>query len=434
MSRENKFNNSNFGEQIYKWCCDLFPINRSITGPGVRATLEYLKSEIPNLKIRNVKSKTKVFDWWVPLEWKVNKAYIKDPDGNKFIDFSDNNLHLVGYSTPFVGRMELNELNDHLHSIEKQPDAIPYVTSYYNETWGFCIKHNQRCKLKRGIYEVVVDTEIYPGYLNYGEVLIKGESKKEIFLSTYICHPSMANNELSGPTVTTAIVKWLNTLKNKKYSYRIVFIPETIGSITYISRNLEQLKKNVYAGFNITCIGDNLCYSYLPSRSEDSISDIVALHVLKHIDREFRKYPWHERGSDERQYCAPGIDLPIATIMRSKYAEYPEYHTSLDNLDFISPEGLYGGFTAIKRAIEILERNSKYIVTNLCEPNLGRRGLYPTLSTKESNDKIKDLTTILSYCDGEKTILEIAEKINLSFFDVEKIINKLQESDLIREL
>jgi len=277
----------------------------------------------------------------------------------------------------------------------------------------------------------MIDSELKPGILNFGELILPGESKQEVFLSTYICHPSMANNELSGPVVTTALAQWITSLKNRRYTYRIIFIPETIGSIVYLSRNLNYLKQQVIAGFNITCVGDDRCYSYLPSRNGNTLSDKVALHVLKHTDPEFKSYSWLERGSDERQYCAPGVDLPIATIMRSKYGEYPEYHSSLDDLNLITPLGLEGGYTALKKAIEIIEINVHLESTVLGEPQLGKRGLYPTLSTKDSGVEVRTMMNILTYCDGDLSLLEIAELIDEPFWELVPIMEKLIEHGLL---
>ena len=255
------------------------------------------------------------------------------------------------------------------------------MTSYYKERWGFCLSQDQFNKLKKGTYKVVVDTTLFDGELNYGELLIKGKSNKEIFLSTYICHPSMANNELSGPTVVTFLAKWLQEINKTDFSYRIIFIPETIGSITYLSKNYKDMKKKIFAGFNVSCVGDDRAYSYLPSRNGKTLSDMIAKHVLKWIDPNFVEYSWLDRGSDERQYCAPGIDLPIASILRTKYGIYPEYHTSLDNLEnVVTPKGLDGGYWAIRKAIEAIEKNKKYKTTILCEPQMSKRDLYPTLS------------------------------------------------------
>ena len=420
------------GSEIHALAQRLWKINRSITGEGVRETLSVLKDIIPSLKIHSVSTGTPVFDWTVPNEWKVSDAYIVTPDGKKICKFADNNLHLVGYSIPFKGRMSLSELKNHLYTLPEQPDAIPYITSYYKERWGFCLTHEQYESLVEGEYEVYIESELFKGELNYGELLIKGQSEKEIFLSTYICHPSMANNELSGPTVVTFLAKWLSEQSNLRYSYRIIFIPETIGSITYLNFNYKQMKERVAAGFNVTCVGDDRAFSYVPSRDGDTISDQIALHVLKWTDAEFVKYSWFDRGSDERQYCAPGIDLPIASIIRTKYGKYPEYHTSLDDLEtVVTPSGLDGGYWAIRRAIDALEHNKNYIVSVLGEPQMGKRGLYPTLSTKKSSEEVRLMMDFISLCDGNTSLLNIADKLNIPIWDLYDLCDKLEKHNLL---
>lgn len=420
------------GKEIHELAQKLWPINRSITGEGVRETLSELKKIIPPLKVHSVLSGTRVFDWTIPKEWKVNDAYIVTPDGEKICNFSENNLHLLGYSIPFKGKLALAELKEHLYSLPEQPDAIPYTTSYYQERWGFCLTHEQFENLKDGEYEVFIESALFNGELNYGELLIEGQSDKEIFLSTYICHPSMANNEISGPTVVTFLAKWLLEKEDLRYSYRIIFIPETIGSITYLSSHYEQMKKKVFAGFNVTCVGDDRAYSYVPSRVGDTVSDQIALHVLKWTDPNFVKYTWFDRGSDERQYCAPGIDLPIASIIRTKYGRYPEYHTSLDDLKtVVTPKGLDGGYWAIRRAIDALERNKHFVVSVLCEPQMGKRGLYPTLSTKKSDEQVTLMMDFISLCDGRTSLLQIADRLNVAIWDLYELCDKLEEHDLL---
>jgi len=420
------------GETMHAWARDIFPICRSITGPGVRETLNYLSQLLPGLTIHNVPSGTQAFDWTVPDEWTIREAWIEDPAGNRIVDFRNNNLHVVGYSEPVHLLLTLDELQEHLHSIPDQPNAIPYVTSYYQGRWGFCLTHKQREKLPSGHYKVVIDSCIAPGVLNYGELIIESDSDQEIFLSTYICHPSMANNEISGPVVVAALSKWLASLPRRRFTYRIVFIPETIGSLVYLSKHLDHLKRYVVAGFNVTCVGDERAYSYLPSRAGNTLSDKVAVHVLKHIDPNFKRYTWLDRGSDERQYCAPGIDLPIASIMRSKYGEYSEYHTSLDDLTFISPQGLEGGFEAIRTAIEVLEANCKPKATVLGEPQLGKRGLYPTLSLKSPSLDVRILMDLLTYADGEHDLIEIAEILGIHIKELNPIVNNLVEYGLLK--
>lgn len=420
------------GELIYKWVTDLFPINRSITGPGVRETLKYIQDIIPQLEIFEVPTGYKAFDWEVPEEWFIDEAWIEDEAGNKIVDFKNNNLHVVGYSIPVDKWMSLEKLNEHLYTLPNQPDAIPYVTSYYDKKWGFCITHQQKQNLEPGQYRAVIKSQLIHGVLNYGELILPGKSAKEIFLSTYICHPSMANNELSGPAIAMALVNWLKQLTDRNYTYRIIFIPETIGSIVYLSKHLEKLKQQVYAGFNMTCLGDNRCYSYLPSRNGNTISDRVAKHVLAHIDPNFKQYTWLQRGSDERQYCAPGVDLPVASIMRSKFHHYPEYHTSKDNLELVCPEGLAGGFNALKSAIEILENDKNYLVTVYGEPQLGKRGLYSNTSIKGSTNATQLMMNLISYCDGKHSLLDIAEILNVPFKEILVIAEKLSSLDILK--
>ena len=422
-------------KKMHKWAADLFNINRSITGPGVRETLVFLSNLIKGLQIKNVASGTKVFDWTVPDEWEIREAFIEDKYGNRIVDFKNNNLHIVGYSVAVDQYMELDELQKYLHSLPEQSDAIPYVTSYYSKSWGFCLTHNQRESLESGKYRVYIDSTISPGVLNYGELIIPGDSKEEVLLSTYICHPSMANNELSGPVVTAALSQWLLSLKKRRYTYRIIFIPETIGSITYLSKNLDYMKENVIAGFVITCIGDNRTYSFLPSRKGGTLADRAALHCLKNSVKKFNEYSYLDRGSDERQYCSPGVDLPVCSIMRSKYDTYPEYHTSLDNLSFISPEGLKGGYDILKKTIRIIEVNDYYKNIFYCEPQLGKRGLYPNLSIKGgSADDLKNLMNLLAYADGEIDLIDLANIINMDIIDLHPIVEKLIDSELIEKV
>lgn len=420
------------GSVMYQLCKELWPITRSITGDGVRETLSILQRELPDLKVYAVESGTNVFDWQVPNEWNISDAYIEDEQGQRIIDFKENNLHVVGYSTPVDKWVGLEELEMHLYSLPEQPDAIPYVTSYYKERWGFCITHAMRQQLREQKYHVVIKSVLKPGVLNYAELIIPGKKSQEVLISTYVCHPSMANNELSGPVVVTQLAKYIQDNKNRNYTYRMVFIPETIGSITYLSKNGEYLKKNVIAGFNVSCVGDDRCYSYLPSRNGDTLSDRVAIAALNSIDRNFKRYTWLSRGSDERQYCAPGIDLPIATIMRSKYGEYPEYHTSLDDLiNVVTPDGLNGGFNALKMALDIIETNAYPKIEVFCEPQLGKRDLYPTLSTKESGAKVRAMMNLITYSDGSKSLLEISELIGEDYFSLLGIVKKLVDAEVM---
>jgi len=420
------------GSDIYNLAKQLWPINRSLTGDGVRHTLAILKEILPRLNIFEVPSGTSAFDWTVPKEWQVKDAYIVAPSGNRICSFKENNLHLLGYSAPINKVLSLSELQSHLHSLPEQPDAIPYVTSYYKENWGFCISHDEREKLVDGDYQVVIESRLFTGSLTYGELIIPGTSEKEVFLSTYICHPSMANNELSGPAVTTFLAKWLSERESNKYTYRIIFIPETIGSIVYLSKNLEKMKANIYAGFNVSCVGDDRAFSYLPSRNGNTISDAVAQHVLKHLSPNYISYQWKDRGSDERQYCAPHIDLPVVSIMRTKYCEYPEYHTSLDTLGtVVTEQGLSGSFNAIKLALEVLEKNIHPTVKVLCEPQLSKRGLYPTLSTKDRKKEVGLMMDLITWSDGSKSLLEIAEICHVPIWELYPLLDLMVGNELI---
>ncbi len=419
------------GDEMYARCHDLFPICRSITGNGVRETLKYLKKILSDINIHEVPSGTKAFDWNVPNEWNINDAYVADESGNRIIDFKKNNLHIVGYSEPVDNILTLEELQKHLYSLPDQPDAIPYITSYYERRWGFCLSENQRKQLKQQKYRVKIDSTLEPGHLTYGEIILPGKSEREILLSTYICHPSMANNELSGPVVTLALAQWLSSLSKRKYTYRIVFVPETIGSIVYLSRHLEKMKKNTVAGYVITCIGDNRSYSYLASRGGNTLSDRVARHVLSYHDSNYKSYSYLERGSDERQFCSAGINLPVCSIMRTKYGCYPEYHTSLDDMSFISPDGLEGGYQVIKKCLQVLEANEVYKMKVNCEPQLGKRGLFPTIGTKKTTKNICDMMNFIAYADGSNDLLSIAEKTNVYAGDLIPVIKKLKNTDLV---
>jgi len=418
-------------KNMYGLCEDLFPINRSITGDGVRETLDIIKSYLPELQVTEVPSGTKCFDWEIPREWKIRDAYIIDPTGKKIADFKKNNLHVVGYSVAVDQEMSLDELRPKLFSKPDLPDAIPYYTSYYKEDWGFCISENEKKQLKEGNYKVYIDSELFDGSLTYGEIFLEGKTKKEVFLSTYICHPSMANNELSGPAVATFLAKYIRSLDNRRLSYRIIFVPETIGSIAYLSSNISEMKKNIIAGYQLTCVGDNNNFSFMPSRLDQTLSDRMARHVLDNLDIKYKEYDFLTRGSDERQYCYPGVDLPVSSIMRTKYAHYDEYHTSLDNLDFISQEGLEGAYDVYKLIIDCLESNLIYTNNTLCEPQLGKRGLYPNLSHHDVSFKIKNLMNFLAYCDGESDLLSIAEKIKCSIWDLDQILESLIQNEII---
>ena len=420
------------GRHIYDLAAELFPICRSLSGEGVRTTLKRLQDFIP-LKIHEIPSGTDVFDWTVPPEWNIREAWIKNDRGEKVVDFSVHNLHVLGYSTPVDQTLPLSELREHLYTLPEQPDAIPYITSYYKERWGFCLSENQLSSLPDGDYHVYIDSDLKPGVLNYADLVIPGESTEEILFSTYICHPSMANNELSGPCLATFLAQWVMQ-KKRRYTYRFVFLPETIGSIIYLSRHLQHLQKNVIAGYVLTCCGDDRDYSFLESRNGNTLADRAALTILQENQPHFKFYSYLTRGSDERQYCAPGVDLPVASIMRSKYGVYPEYHTSLDDMDLISHEGLQGAYDIYTQVIDLIERNDFYQINCLCEPQLGKRGLYPDLSTKQNASIMRAMTNFIAYADGSRDLISIAEKIGVPTSTLIPIAQQLTDASLLTRL
>jgi len=420
------------GNQMHNLCKELFPINRSLSGDGVRETLKILQRENPELEIQSIKSGTEVFDWIVPDEWNCKEAYIITPDGEKICDYSVNNLHIVQYSTPQELELDLEELQEHLYSQPELPTAIPYVTSYYTPRWGFCISHESRKNLKPGKYKVVIKSELKKGVLNYADLVIPGESEDEIFFSTYICHPSMANNELSGPVLATFLAKYLKSLEKRRYTYRFVFAPETIGSLIYLSRHLDHLKKRVKAGFILTCVGDERNYSYLSSRYANTLADKVAQNVLKYEVDSFKEYSFLKRGSDERQYCAPGADLPVCSVMRTRYGDYPEYHTSLDDLKLVTPKGLQGSFDIYTKMIDILENNFYFKTTTIGEPQLGKRGLYPSMTTNHTDYSEAFLfRNFLAYADGTNDLIDIANIINVSANALIGVAQKFKKHNLV---
>ena len=406
------------------WAKDLFPICRSITGEGLRQTIFYFKKINPNIKVLSLKSGTKVFDWIIPKEWNIKDSYIQHESGKKYAEFSKSNLHIVNYSLPVNKWISKKQLLKHLHTEPSQPDAVPYVTSYYKSYWGFCLTEKQKKKLPDGKYRVYINSTLKRGTLNMAECVIKGRNKKEIFFSTYICHPSMANNELSGPVLSSALIKYIKEFyKNTKFTYRFVFVPETIGSIAYLKQKYKQLKKNVISGFVLSCVGDERNYSHIRSKEGNCLSDRAMFASFIGF-KKTKVFSYLDRGSDERQYCAPGIDLPVCGFCRSKYGEYPEYHTNKDNFKVVTEKGLQDSFNLMKNIIDAFELDLYPQTQILCEPQLSKRNLYPTLSQKNNMTKsIKDKLNLLAYSNGKTSIFDISIKINLP---LEKIVSEVK--------
>ena len=418
---------------------ELFKLNRSITGKDSYKTLKIIKREHPKLNILKFNSGKSVFDWKIPPEWNVNSAFVEDKFGEKIINIKDNNLHLVSYSSPVNTSIKKNKLLEKLHSLKNQRNAIPYVTSYYKKYWGFCVteKHKDKIKkkyLKNDKFKILIDSRFNNrGSLYYGELFLKGESKKEVLISTYICHPSMANNELSGPIVAMALIKYFSGKKLKK-SLRFIFVPETIGSIAYINRNLKKLKKNVIGGYNLTCIGDERNHSCMLSKFQNSPSDTSLIEAYKKLRIKYKKYSFLDRGSDERQFSSPGVDLSITSIFRSKYREYPEYHTSLDNFDLVTLQGLKGGYEVAKLSINNLMQKIIPEPRVMCEPMLSKKKLYKSVSIKNNNKILsRKLLDFLMYADGKTDLSRISNIIKVDYSLALKIYDLLIKNKLINK-
>lgn len=422
------------GKEIYDLAGRIFPICRSITGNGVRETLQILQEYVApdgiKFDIHEVPSGTKVFDWTVPKEWVIREAYIENQQGERIIDMQKNNLHVMGYSIPVNKTVSLNELKQIVHTQPDQPSVIPYVTSYYKERYGFCMSEKQLMSLPNDNYHIHIDSELIDGSLTYAEVIIPGNTEDELMMTSYICHPSMANNECSGPVVLAALMRYVNGMKNRRFTYRFVLNPETIGSIAYLSRNLDVLKKHLTAGIVLSCVGDDRDYSIIESRYADTVADKSLKSILRQKER-FSVYSFLQRGSDERQYNAPGIELPVVGFCRTKYGEYPEYHTSADDMDLISPDGLQGAYEILIQWIECMEHNKKYKMNVLGEPQLGKRGLYPTISQKNSYDGITAMMDLITYTDGKNDLFDISRIIGVPPIELIPIIQKLEANDLI---
>ena len=421
---------------MYRLIETLYPICRSITGHGVKETLNIIKEIIP-INIREIESKTKVFDWEVPLEWNIKDAYVKNSKDETIINFTDHNLHIVNYSEPINVKLTYDELIKHIYTLKEYPEWIPYRTSYYNRTWGFCMKYNAFLKLnKEDIYHVFIDTEFKKGNLTYADYIIPGKVDKEILISCYICHPSMCNDSISGVVVSIFLAKYLLE-RNNYYTYRFVFIPETIGSIAYLSLHLNKLKENVIGGYVITCVGDEGKFTYLKTRKENTLTDKITLYTLENNVNNFNIRDYLTCGSDERQYNYPGVDLNIGSLMKSKYHEFPEYHTSADNLDFVSEKGLNDSLNMYIKCIELFEINHYYKTNTICEPQLGKYGLYNNIggeSDKYNKDKIDGhlISKFLKYCDGDYDLIDISKKLNININISNLIIKKLIKHKLIK--
>ena len=411
---------------------ELYPICRSITGDGVRETLRIIGQRI-SLEMREVPSGTKVFDWTVPLEWNVSDAYVMNGAGQRVIDFQSHNLHLMGYSVPVRKKMSLEELRPHLFSLPAYPEWIPYRTSYYKENWGFCIRHADFERLSDGEYDVVIDSTLHSGSLTYGEFYLPGEVSDEILVSCHVCHPSLCNDNLSGIAVAVKLAETL-AARSRRYSYRFLFIPGTIGSITWLAQN-EQAVSRIRHGLVLTGVGDAGNVTYKKSRQGNTEIDWAMMHVLKHSGETHAIIDFSPYGYDERQYCSPGFNLPVGCFMRTPHGQYPEYHSSADNLDLIRSESLARSYVSCLKVFELLEGNRVYVNQNpRCEPQLGRRGLYRAVAgQQESQSRELALLWVLNMSDGGHTLLDIAERADLSFGQIQSAAEALVEVGLLKE-
>ena len=420
------------GIEAYKLVEKLFPLCRSITGKGTRDTLRII-SEILPLRIKNIPTGKKVFDWTIPKEWNITDAYIMNSRGKKIIDFRNSNLHVVNYSKPIDEYLSLEELTPKLYFIKDNPDAVPYRTSYYKEDWGFCLSYNQFKILTEDTYHVVINSTLEKGNLNYGEYFIAGKLKDEILFSTHICHPSMCNDNLSGISVAVAIAKYISSFQFRKYSYRFIFIPATIGAISWLSQNEDKLS-NIKAGLVLALLGDNGKFNFKKSKLDDSIINRVFNLLYNNEIDDLNILNFTPYGYDERQYCSPGINLPIGRLTRTPNGEFIEYHTSKDDLNFINADNLDKSIDLIKKVISIIERNSLYINDfPKGEPQLGRRGLYSSVA-----GNIKDLELamlwVLNNADGNNDLVDIANMSKIRFDLISKAAELLKEKEIISEL
>jgi aminopeptidase-like protein len=426
------FESEQVGRDAYALVEDLYPICRSITGNGFRQTMDRLKREIP-LTTHEVPSGTRVFDWAVPPEWNIRDAYVKNSRGERVIDFLKHNLHVVNYSVPVYCHMPLAELRPRLFSLADHPEWIPYRTSYYRKDWGFCLSQRQIESMPEDNYEVCIDSTLEDGYLSYGELLIKGQTADEVLISCHSCHPSLCNDNLSGVSVATFLAKRLLQQASLRHSYRVLFIPGTIGSITWLARNEERCDA-IKHGLVLTCIGDRGNFTYKKSRRGDAEIDRAVAHVLKHSRREYSIVEFSPYGYDERQYCSPAFNLAVGCLMRTPHGQFPEYHTSADNLDLVDPASLGDSVAKVLAVLELLENNRTYISLNpKCEPQLGKRGLYGPIGGTDVKTSELAMLWVLNFSDGNHSLLDIAERSGMEFRAIAEAAEALNAHGLLAE-
>jgi aminopeptidase-like protein len=417
------------GHDLHGFAAELYPICRSITGDGIRQTLVTIQSRIP-LEITEIPTGTPVFDWTIPKEWNIRDAFIKAPAGDRVVDFQKHNLHVVNYSTPVHATMPLSELKPHLFTIPEHPDWVPYRTSYYKEDWGFCLSHNQLMALEDGEYEVCIDSELGEGHLTYGECYLPGQSRDEILFSCHVCHPSLANDNLSGLSVAVFLAGLLSR-RDLRYSYRFLFVPGTIGPIAWLARNWEAANR-IRHGLVLTCIGDSSGFHYKKSRRGNAEIDRAAAHVLTHLTELPEVLEFTPYGYEERQYCSPGFNLPVGCLMRSVWGTFPQYHTSADDLDFIEPQQLAGALRVCAGIVDVLEENVTYRNLNpYCEPQLGRRGLYSTAGSGDLDAEINARLWVLNLSDGSHSLLDITERSGVAFSVISEAAALLSAAGLL---
>jgi aminopeptidase-like protein len=422
------------GEELYRLVAELYPICRSITGDGVRRTLEVVDREI-GLKVHEVPTGTQVLDWTVPREWNVRDAWVADRSGRRVIDFQASNLHLVSYSVPVRATMALAELKEHLFTLPGQPDWIPYRTAYYAERWGFCASQRLVDSLPDGDYEVCVDTTLADGHLTYGEHLVEGETEDEVLVSCHVCHPSLANDNLSGIAVASGLARLLAAGPRPRYSYRFLFIPGTIGSITWLARNQDRVGR-VRHGLVLSGIGDPGGFTWKRSRRGDTEIDRAVAHVLGRSGRDHQVVDFSPYGYDERQYCSPGFDLPVGRLSRTPFATYPEYHTSADDLDFVGPAQLQESLEVCQEVVEVLEGNRAYLnLSPKGEPQLGRRGLYGQIGGRsDAEERQMAMLWVLNLSDGDHSLLDVAERSGLPFALLVEAAASLERAGLLSRI